>query len=111
VTNRKTPDALEIIGRITGDDPIRRAAIEHEVLNSETSLIVQDLRKRAGLTQKAVADLIGTKQSAVSWLGGVGWHGARLGCTGVVTDVTTGFEPEPGSVRKRSARNCWRFPP
>ena len=68
MTKRKTSDALEILDQITGDDPVRQASIEREVLNSKISRVIYDLRQKAGLTQKALADLIGTKQSAISRL-------------------------------------------
>ncbi|MHC4515026.1 MAG: helix-turn-helix transcriptional regulator [Planctomycetota bacterium] len=79
MAKKKTSDALKIIDRITGDDPIRRAAIEHEILNSKISRIVYDLRTKAGLTQKTLADLIGTKQSAISRLENADYEGHTIG--------------------------------
>lgn len=63
MSKKKTRDALKIIDRITGDDPSRRASIEREVLNSKISRLIHDLRCKAGLTQKGLAELIGTSRA------------------------------------------------
>jgi ribosome-binding protein aMBF1 (putative translation factor) len=78
MAKRKTTDALKIIDRITGDDPVRRASIEREVLNSKISRLIYDLRTKAGLTQKALADRIGTKQSAISRLEDANYEGHTI---------------------------------
>jgi ribosome-binding protein aMBF1 (putative translation factor) len=78
MSKRKTRDALKIIDRITGDDPVRRASIEREVLNSKISRLIYDMRQKAGLTQKDLAELIGTKQSAISRLEDANYDGHTI---------------------------------
>ena len=78
MSKRKTTDALKIIDRITGDDPVRRASIEREILNSKISQLIYDLRQKASLTQKALAELIGTKQTAISRLEDANYEGHTI---------------------------------
>jgi ribosome-binding protein aMBF1 (putative translation factor) len=67
-STRRTSDALEILDRITGDDPGLRRLIAEAGLNREIAQMVYDARTEAGLTQAELAHIIGTKQSVISRL-------------------------------------------
>jgi len=64
----RTKNAVEILDRITGQDPELRAMIEEHELDLDISQKVYDARTRAGLTQTQLARRIGTTQSVVSRL-------------------------------------------
>ncbi len=65
---QKTRDALNILDKVTGDDPELRQMIEEETLNAKISRLIYDVRQQAGLTQQGLAELVGTTQSAISRL-------------------------------------------
>jgi len=76
---RKTNDALKIIDRMVGDDAELRAMIDEERAGSEIAQLVDDVRNRAGLTQKELADLIGTSQPTIARLEDADYDGHSLG--------------------------------
>lgn len=73
-----TRDALAILDRITGDDPRLRARIEAEVVNSRVASLIYEARTAAGLTQKGLAELIGTKQPVIARLEDADYEGHSL---------------------------------
>jgi ribosome-binding protein aMBF1 (putative translation factor) len=75
---RKTNDALKIIDRMIGDDAELRAMIDDERANAEIAQIIYDARTRAGLTQKELAELIGTKQPTIARLEDADYDGHSL---------------------------------
>jgi ribosome-binding protein aMBF1 (putative translation factor) len=75
---RKTNDALKIIDRMIGDDAELRAMIDDERTNAEIAQIIYDARTRAGLTQKELAELIGTKQPTIARLEDADYDGHSL---------------------------------
>lgn len=75
---KKTSDALEIIDRMIGDDAELRAMIDEERGNAEVAQIIHDARTRAGLTQKELARLIGTKQPTIARLEDADYDGHSL---------------------------------
>jgi ribosome-binding protein aMBF1 (putative translation factor) len=60
----KTNDALKILATITADDPEMQAMLKESSLNAEIAQMIYDARTLAGLTQKQLADRIGTKPGA-----------------------------------------------
>jgi len=74
----KTSDALEIIDAMTGDDPELREMIAQERINAEVAQIIYDLRTQARLTQKQLANLVGTKQSVIARLEDADYRGHSL---------------------------------
>jgi ribosome-binding protein aMBF1 (putative translation factor) len=66
--SKKTKDATEILDRLTGDDSELREMIAQERLNSQVARLIYEARTSGGLTQKQLADLIGTQQSTVARL-------------------------------------------
>ncbi|MFH1930924.1 MAG: helix-turn-helix domain-containing protein [Pseudomonadota bacterium] len=63
--NRKT-DAVEILHRrYIGDDAKRNESLQTERVNAEVAQTIYELRKEAGLTQKELAELAGTRRHYV----------------------------------------------
>ena len=64
----KTTDALEILDRMIGDDAEMRHMIAEERVNAQVAQMIYEARTEAGLTQKALAALIGSKQPVIARL-------------------------------------------
>lgn len=64
--------------RYVGDDRARAAAVDQERANAEVAQMIYDRRTAAGLTQKQLADLIGTRQSVISRLEDADYEGHSL---------------------------------
>jgi ribosome-binding protein aMBF1 (putative translation factor) len=75
---KKTRDATKILDRLTGDDPELREMIAEEHLNAQVARMIYEARTAAGLTQKQLADLIGTQQSTVARLEDADYEGHSL---------------------------------
>ena len=76
---RKTNDAIKIIhGRYIKGDPDRKLELQQERITAEVARLVYDLRKSAGLSQKELAELVGTKQSVISRLEDSDYEGHSL---------------------------------
>jgi len=79
----KTSSAVEILhGRYVKDDPERKASLLAERINAEVAQLIHDLRKKAGLTQAELADLVGTTQSVISRLEDTDYDGHSLSMLG-----------------------------
>lgn len=78
-TRKKTQDAVAILHRryIKGDAK-REASVETERANVEVSRMICDLREDAGLSQKELAELVGTTQSVISRLEDADYEGHSL---------------------------------
>ena len=76
---RKTSNALEIIDRtiVRGDSELREM-IEHETVNALVAQAIYDARTNAGLTQKQLAELIGSRQPVISQLEDADYEGHSL---------------------------------
>lgn len=67
--SKKETNALKILrNRIVANDPEREAELERERISAKIARLVCDYREEAGLTQKQLAELIGTTQSVISRL-------------------------------------------
>ena len=77
--HRTVSDAVEILHRryVTGR-PGQEAALEEARLNAAIAQEIYDLRTKAGLTQKQLADLVGTTHSVISRLEDAGYAGHSL---------------------------------
>ena len=75
---RKTRNANEILERLTGDDPELREMIAEEAVNAQVSRMIYDARMAAGLTQKQLADMIGSQQSVIARLEDADYEGHSL---------------------------------
>ena len=64
----KTSDALKILDVFIGNDPKLREEIERQEINLQIARMIYDARKAAGLSQKALAGLVQTKQPVIARL-------------------------------------------
>jgi ribosome-binding protein aMBF1 (putative translation factor) len=74
----KTRDALKIIERMIGDDSELRQMIAEETLNAAVARMIHEARTKAGLTQRQLADLVGTKQPVIARLEDADYEGHSL---------------------------------
>lgn len=75
---RKTADALRILDRITGTDPKLRKEIADATINAQIAEMLYEARTKAGLTQKQLAELAGTKQPVIARLEDADYNGHSL---------------------------------
>jgi transcriptional regulator with XRE-family HTH domain len=75
---RKTNGVEILHRRYVGEDAERKASLQEERVNAEVAQTIYELRKDAGLTQKALADLVGTTQSVISRLEDADYEGHSL---------------------------------
>jgi DNA-binding XRE family transcriptional regulator len=77
---RMTSDAVEIIHqRFFTGKPEMLAVLEEERANAEIARKVYDLRTKAGLSQRALAKLVGTSASAICRIEDADYQGHSLG--------------------------------
>lgn len=74
----KTSDALKIIDKLTGNDPELENLVREASLNAVVAQLIYEARTTRGLTQKELADRIGTKQSAIARLEDADYDGHSL---------------------------------
>lgn len=76
---RTTSDGLEILDRrYFNSRPTRLRALADAQLNAQIAQEIYELRTRAGLTQKQLAELVGTTDSAISRLEDADYAGHSL---------------------------------
>lgn len=63
---------------MVGDDHELRSAIEEETVNSRVAGLLHTARSNAGLTQKQLAELVGTQQSVIARLESADYEGHSL---------------------------------
>ena len=104
----KTSDAARILrDRYVKDDPKRKASVEAERVNAQVARMIYDLRNDAGLTQKELAELVGTTQSVISRLEDADYQGHSLSMLNRIADalnqkltvVMTPKDSEPAGMR------------
>ena len=60
------------------EDPELQEMVRESALNAQVSQIIYNARKQAGLTQKQLADLVGTTQSVIARLEDADYEGHSL---------------------------------
>jgi ribosome-binding protein aMBF1 (putative translation factor) len=78
MARRKTSDALEILDRLVGRDAELRALIEEERVHGQVAQEIYALRTSRGLTQKQLAEAVGTTQSVIARLEDADYEGHSL---------------------------------
>ena len=68
-----------MIDDFIGEDEELREMVRQEVLNAEIGQLIYDARTKAGLTQKQLANRLGTTQSVISRLESADYEGHSLG--------------------------------
>lgn len=84
---KKTRKATEILERLTGEDPEIREMIAEEMVNAQVARMIYDARTAAGLTQKQLADLLGTQQSTIARLEDADYEGHSLSVLRRIAEV------------------------
>ena len=74
----KTASASQILQRRIAEDPELLALVERERLNARVAQLIHDARTQANLTQRQLAELIGTRQSVISRLEDADYDGHSL---------------------------------
>jgi ribosome-binding protein aMBF1 (putative translation factor) len=74
----KTTDALKILGKINCTDQELQEMIAEASINAHVAQLIYEARIKTGLTQQQLADLIGTKQSAIARLEDADYEGHSL---------------------------------
>jgi ribosome-binding protein aMBF1 (putative translation factor) len=75
----KTNDAVKIINdRYIKNDPAIQDLLREASLNAKVAQLIYTARKKAGLTQQQLADLIQTKQSVIARLEDADYEGHSL---------------------------------
>ncbi len=64
--------------RYVKNDPERKASLEAERVNADVAEMIYDLRTDSGLSQKDLAELVGTTQSAISRLEDADYEGHSI---------------------------------
>jgi DNA-binding XRE family transcriptional regulator len=76
---KRRRNALEIVDRLLiAGDTSRRARIDNDVMNCEVAALIHAARRRAGLTQLQLADLVGTSQPTIARLEDADYDGHSL---------------------------------
>ncbi|WP_414576321.1 helix-turn-helix domain-containing protein [Anabaena sp. CCY 9402-a] len=74
----KNSDAIKIIDKMTSRDPELEAMVEEASINAEVAQLIYEARRKAGLTQKQLAELVGTKQPVIARLEDADYEGHSL---------------------------------
>ncbi|PMB18386.1 helix-turn-helix domain-containing protein [Fischerella thermalis] len=74
----KTSDAIKIIDRLTSSDPELEAMVAEASINALVAQLIYEARTSSGLTQKQLAELVGTKQPVIARLEDADYEGHSL---------------------------------
>lgn len=73
-----TSDAIKIINKLTSSGPDIKAMVAEASINAEVAQLIYEARTKAGLTQKQLTELIGTKQPVIARLEDADYEGHSL---------------------------------
>src|SRR5690348_4420878 len=76
----KTKDALKILDRITGKSAEVRKNIANARINFEVAQMIYDARTKAGLSQRELAERVGSRQSVIAGLEDADYRATRFPC-------------------------------
>jgi len=74
----KTSNAIKIIDKITHTDPELEIMVAEASINAAVAQMIYSARTKAGLTQKQLAELVGTKQPVIARLEDADYEGHSL---------------------------------
>ena len=74
----KTANALEVLDRLTGKSARVRREIANARINLEVAQMIYDARTKAGLSQRALAERVGSRQSVIARLEDADYRGHSL---------------------------------
>jgi DNA-binding XRE family transcriptional regulator len=88
--HKPTDDAFEILHRrLVGDDPEKLAELEKIRADNDVGRKIYDLRMKAGLSQRALAKLVGTTASVICRLEDADYEGHSLA---MLNRIATAFD-------------------
>ena len=77
--SKRTSGTFDILHRrYIGENVARQVSLEVERVNAEVARTIYELRKKSGLTQKELAQMVGTTQSVISRLEDADYEGHSL---------------------------------
>ena len=76
--SQKTTDAVKILDRRMGGNGQLRQLANDAVVNAEVAQLIHDVRTKAKLTQKQLAEIVGTTQSVIARLEDADYEGHSL---------------------------------
>ena len=74
----KTKDAVKILEGVTGNNEAIKAGVAAARVNFEAAQMIYNARTKAGLSQSALAALIGSKQPVIARLEDAAYEGHSL---------------------------------
>ncbi len=74
----RTKDALKILEKLTGSSPDVQECLANAKINLEVAQMIYDARTKARMSQRELADLIGSKQSVIARLEDADYEGHSL---------------------------------
>jgi ribosome-binding protein aMBF1 (putative translation factor) len=83
----KTTNALKIMHAMVGNDPKSHRLLNNARVNAQVAQLIHDARTAAGLTQRQLAELVGTKQSVIARLEDADYEGHSLSMLKRVADA------------------------
>jgi len=106
---KRMSDAVRILERLTGADRKLRSLIEREKLNARIARMIFDARRKAGLSQRQLADLVGTHQPDIARLEDADYRGHSLAVLHRIAralgrDLDVRFVPRRRPMRGRLAK-------
>jgi len=75
---RKTSDAVRILDGMIGEDSHLQQLASEAMVNAEVAQLIYDVRSKAKLTQKQLAEVVGTTQSVIARLEDADYEGHSL---------------------------------
>jgi ribosome-binding protein aMBF1 (putative translation factor) len=75
---KKTSDGLAILNRMMGKSSKMKGLVENARVNAAVAQLIYNAREKAGLTQKELAELVGTKQPVIARLEDADYEGHSL---------------------------------
>ncbi|MDP8982169.1 MAG: XRE family transcriptional regulator [Acidobacteriota bacterium] len=85
----KTRDALKLLERVTGNSAELKAGIAAASINLQVAQMIFQARTRAGLSQKQLAELIGSKQPVIARLEDAEYEGHSLSMLQRIAEALT----------------------
>ena len=76
--SQKTTDAVKILDRRMDSNGQLRQLANDAVVNAEVAQLIHDVRTKAKLTQKQLAEIVGTTQSVIARLEDADYEGHSL---------------------------------
>ena len=75
---KRTNDGIQILDRMMGKNPHMQTILAKARVNAAVAQLIYNAREQAGLTQKELAELVGTKQPVIARLEDADYEGHSL---------------------------------